>query len=447
VLSTGGTSAVTLSDLTIASDTLSVAAETTGVFSCVNAVTTDKTVTCTATGSGLTTTASIQILGPPPINSLGWKSRNTPTTVLTYGRQTAMSGDGLVYAFTSGAATSQVFHIFSTLTNLRIGLEISNATTREYTETIRLNYDGTILFSSSSYGSGRMGLFQAHAYANGAWTLKGSINGPTGLSLGLSLGSYFCTNDNGNIVHIAYGWNNAGDTPTIQSYTHNGTAYVSKSNLTYSSGQNLFGRIFSGSKDGTRLAVPVVLSGVGNFIVYDWNSTSFTYTQVGSRVTVSNTSMLETRICANGSTVVVNDLNNPSGPYYLYTLVSTTWTLMYTSSAISNVNTLPKINFDGTIFAVTSTGTTTNVSNKVYYYSKNASTYSLTKTIDLILNISNKASTAFSENLYTFVSGVSDFNSSRGCIDLYGVPKVEVEVEVEVDVCPLGWTERARHRM
>jgi hypothetical protein len=374
--------------------------------------------------TGFTDTLAYFVLTPTEtVNAIRFKSRNTPATTSQYGRLTAMSGDGNVYAFTSGPSSNQEFNIFSVATNSRLGSVISTTTitalsTNQQTQLIKLNYDGSLLFTSSTYPSPRSGRFQAYSFNGTAWSLKGAISGPN-TSGGLDLGGIFATSDDGNIVHIAYNWNNTGETPKIESYTFASNAYTYRSNVIYNNTQTSFARIFSGTKDGTRLAIPFKENGA-RFIVYDWNPSSYAYTQVGSTILVTTTTdvLLHANISSDGTTVILHNQEADNGGYYIYTFVNNDWSKIYATSAtpITNINPLPKINKDGSLLAITSNGTT---KNKIFYYIKNNTTYNYLRTIDLSHNIVNYDSTSFSENLYSFAVGREDFNSSKGCIDLY----------------------------
>jgi len=352
-----------------------------------------------------------------------------------YGRRVAMSGDGKVYAFTSGGYLNNKYEIFSALTNQRLGSTITDATVyndQDSNSFIRLNYDGTIFYATDTKAStdARNGEFVAYKYTNNAWTVKGRISGAstipprkagTGLSY-TSLGSYFAASDDGLIVHIAYYWNNSGDTPRIETYMYNDVSYSYRNYLEYTtSGLTYFAREFSGTTDGVRLAIGVKnAANDGRLVVYDYNSTANTYTQIGDTPIVSTAtvnSIIRTKISSDGSTVCAQNVDVPS-VYKIYQLSGATWTLKFTNS-LTNINTLPKVNRDGSMFAVTSSGTTTNVSNKVYYYFKNDTSYNLIRTIDMSANIVDVRSTAFSDDLGTFVFGREDSLTNKGRVDVY----------------------------
>ena len=371
----------------------------------------------------------------PPTEKVGrirFKSNQIAGTAgLQYGRLTAMSGDGKRYAFTSGSSVRETFHVFSAINNTIIGLDISNAVTNYEVQDFKLNSDGSLLFSSSTYNDERLGTFQAHFYNGTSWASKGAVRSTTKTSSGANLGAYggfFVASDNGNIVHMSYSWNASTELPTIHTFLHNGTDYVWRSRLQYdggNDGQTWFGRIMSGITSNGRFAVgardgAAAQYSRGKLLVYDWNSSDSTYTKVGSTVSIPNsteTYMPHTTISYDGTIVAVKNFNSGSGPYYIYKLVSGAWTLKYTGGGSSTLM-RPSLNVDGSLFAVSSYGVT-GASNKVNYYISNDTSYNLIKTIDLSRNITGVQSIAFSTDLYSFASGQNFYNSNTGVVDVY----------------------------
>ena len=339
-----------------------------------------------------------------------------------YGRLTAMSGDGKVYAITSGPFTnngySYVFRVFSALDNAQIGGDIINSKASLRTRNIGLNYDGTIFFAKSqwSFGLGNTGEFVAHEFSNNAWTLKGYVDTPnTAPAGGARYGCNFAASDNGNLVHIAYNFTSPAKR-VIETYVYDSTLtnkYRYKNMQESPNSQtvdNQNGQYISGTRDGTRIATGLI---TGNLTVYDYNVANNTYTQVGNSPAVS-TGVISTKISSNGTTVSTMD-NTKTQIFKIYDLLNGVWNLSYTGST-SYTGTLPKINSTGSILASTS------FTNKVYYYVRNESdlSYSLTRTMDLSYNpVRDFHSTAYSDNLYSFVFGYSPFLGNRGNIDIF----------------------------
>lgn len=350
------------------------------------------------------------------------------TSGSVYGRLTAISGDGKVYAITSGpfynSGYSYIFRVFSAINNEQIGGNIINSNASLRTRNIGLNYDGTIFFAKSqwSYGLGNTGEFVAHEFSNNAWTLKGNVVTPnTVFPGGGRYGCNFAASDNGNLVHIAYNFSGTTSKRVIETYVYDSTLTnkYSYKNMKESDFPNTLavdsqnGQYISGTRDGTRIATGLI---TGNLTVYDYNVANHTYTQVGNSPTVSS-AVISTKISSNGTTVCTMDNTTNNKLFKIYDLLNGEWKLSFSGST-SYTATLPKINSTGSILASTSLG-----SNNVYYYIRNESdlSYSLTRTMDLSYNVRDFHSTAFSDNLYSFVFGRNDVESNKGSVDVYTI--------------------------